>query len=99
MRRHPACMASRAAPSRSSSVTFLLMTSRRRCVPASGAKVRPPFLRPATNVAMSTPKESRRCEGMETRTPESAYSAFSRVRISRIWEWSVLESDVRLTSS
>ncbi len=53
-RRQPASKAARVARSRSSSVTFLLMMSRMRWLPASGAKVRPPFFSPATAAAMST---------------------------------------------
>ena len=75
------------------------MTLRKRCVPASGANVRPPFLRPATSSAMSTPNESRRCEGTEMRTPLPSHARLMRVRMSAICEWSVDESDVRLTSS
>ena len=98
-RRHPAANAASRAPNRSSSVTFLLMTSRRRCVPASGANVRPPFFWPATKPAMSTPNASRRCEGTDIRTPLPSHARLRRVRMSAIWEWSVDESDVRLTSS
>ena len=43
-----------------SSVTPLLMTSRMRWLPASGANVKPPFFSPATCSAMFTPKESKR---------------------------------------
>ena len=75
------------------------MTSRMRWVPASGANVRPPFLRPATKAAISTPNESRRWDGTEMRTPSPSVARFRRSRISPIWEWSVEESDVRLTSS
>ena len=98
-RRHPAANAASMAPNRSSSVTFLLMTSRRRCVPASGANVSPPFFCPATSPAMSTPNASRRCEGTEMRMPLPSQERFRRVRISAICEWSVDESEVRLTSS
>ena len=98
-RRHPALNAASNAPNRSSSVTFLLMTSRRRCVPASGATVRPPFFWPATSSAMSTPHESRRCEGTEMRTPFPSQARLMRVRIEAICEWSVDDNDVRLTSS
>ena len=98
-RRHPAEKAASRAEKKSSSVTFLLMTSRRRCVPASGANVSPPFFWPATSPAISTPNESRRCEGTEMRTPLPSQAWLSRARTSAIWEWSVEESDVRLTSS
>ena len=85
-RRQPAAKAASMAENKSSSVTFLLMTSRSRWVPASGAKVRPPFFWPATSSAISTPKASRRWEGTLTRTPAPAQSAFTRVNISAIWE-------------
>ena len=48
---------------------------------------------------MSTPNASRRCEGTDMRMPLSSQERFSRVRISAICEWSVDESEVRLTSS
>ena len=98
-RRQPAPNAASTAPNRSSSVTCLLMTSRKRCVPASGANVKPPFFWPATRPAISTPKLSRRCEGTEMRTPLPWNCLFKRVRTSAICEWSVEDSDVRLTSS
>ena len=61
-----------AAPrdSTSSSVTFLLMTSRRRWLPASGAKVRPPPLAPRPRPPPCPPRRRPgAATGMETRTP------------------------------
>ena len=74
------------------------MTSRRRWVPASGAKVRPPRLPPATAVAISMPKESRRWEGMETRMPCSPRLALRLLSMRAHCEWSVVERDVSETS-
>ena len=47
----------------SSSVTFLLITSRRRCVPASGAKVRDDLRTAATRSISSLEKLSTRSDG------------------------------------
>ena len=77
----------------SSSVTFLFMTSRRRWVPASGAKVSPVFLDAPTAAAMSTPKESSRWEGMLTFMPLAESSSFRPLSISAHCEWSVVERD------
>ena len=84
---------------RSSSVTPLLMTSRMRCVPASGAKVRPPFFSPATSLAISTPKESRRSEGSDTEMPLPDRFALSLRSTSSRLEWSVVDSEVSETWS
>ena len=99
IRRQPLRNAFSAAVSMSFSVTFLLMTSRRRWLPASGANVRPPRLDPPTSAAISTPNESRRCDGMDTRTPVPRTSSLSVCRICAHCEWSVVESDVSDTSS
>ena len=70
----PAKKAASVAANRSSSVTPLLITSRKRCVPASGAKVKP-VLRPfCTSSAKSTEKESTRSEGKDTAIPWAWYA-------------------------
>ena len=82
-----------------SQVTFLLMTSRRRWVPASAAKVRP-LLR--TLVVLSTmllEKLSTRSDGSDRLTWSASAQAFSRSRSSSNREWSEVERLVRLSSS
>ena len=74
----PAVNASVTARSRSSSVTFLLMTSRMRCVPASGAKVSPPFRTVCIFSRSSFKIESMRSDGKDTDTFCSAMSSMIR---------------------
>ena len=61
----------------SSSCTFLLMTSRRRCVPASGAKVRPLLRTEAILSVSSVEKLSTRSDGSETLTRSSSVQVCS----------------------
>ena len=82
-----------------SQVTFLLMTSRRRWVPASAAKVRP-LLR--TLVVFSTSdweKLSTRSEGSDRLTWSASAQLFSSSRMSSSREWSEVERLERLSSS
>ncbi len=66
---HPDSNASVAAAIRSSSVTPLLMMSRMRCVPASGANVSPVRRDFSTSRARAIENESTRREGNDTATP------------------------------
>ena len=61
-------------PKMSSSVTFLLMTSRSRCVPASGANVIELMRLLAT---YSASKLSTRVDGSEMATCRASHSGFS----------------------
>ena len=82
-----------------SQVTFLLMTSRRRWVPASAAKVKP-LLR--TLVVFSTrdcEKLSTRRDGSDRLTWSVSAQEFSSSRISSRREWSEVDRLERLSSS
>ena len=82
-----------------SHVTFLLMTSRKRWVPASAAKVRP-LLR--TFVVFSTSdseKLSTRRDGSDKLTWSASAQEFSSSRISSSREWSEVDRLDRLNSS
>ena len=83
----------------SSQVTFLLMTSRRRWVPASAAKVRP-LLR--TLVVFSIrlwEKLSIRREGSERLTCSLGAHSFRSSSSSSSWSWSEVDRLDRLSSS
>ena len=86
------------APSRSSSVTSLLITSRMRWLPASGASVRLCRFPCATASATRTEKVSTRVLGSEILRPRSPNSALSVSTISAICVWSVVLSDISESS-
>ena len=68
------------------SVMFLLITSRRRCVPASGAKVSPPVRTLETFCISSSEKLSIRSEGSERLTWASSVQERRSSVSSRILE-------------
>ena len=83
----------------SSQVTFLLMTSRSRWVPASAAKVRP-LLR--TRVVFSirlSEKLSIRSEGSDRLTCSAGAQLFRSSSSSSSWLWSEVDRLDRLSSS
>ena len=81
----PDSKASEQALSRSSSVTFLLITSRMRWVPASGAKVRPALRTDCIFSNSSFRRESMRKLGKATDT--RFFSIRSMISGSRSWRW------------
>ena len=74
---HPDLKAFVHAANKSSSLTPLLITSRMRCVPASGAKVRPLLRTCCTFFAISMEKLSMRKDGKLTLTCLSLNSSMS----------------------
>ncbi len=85
-RDQPEAKAASAAPKISSSVSCLRITSRSRCVPASGAKVRPVLRTSWILFASDTEKASARSEGSDTPTPCGPNRSTSRVTNSSMWE-------------
>ncbi len=85
--------------SSSASVWFLLMMSRMRWVPASGASVMLPFFCAAIRRATSTGTLSGRVEGSEICTRVGHSSSASAFTCSTIWVWSVVESEISEISS
>lgn len=85
---------------RSSSVTILLITLRIRSDPPSGAKVRPER-RPlrVSSLARVTLNASTRVDGSDSDVFEPSYRSARPLAMSRISEWSALDSDSRPTSS
>ena len=82
---HPDSKASEQALKRSSSVTFLLITSRMRWVPASGAKVRPALRTDCIFSNSSLSRESMRKLGRATDT--RFFSMRSMTSGNRSWRW------------
>ena len=83
----------------SSHVTFLLMTSRRRWVPASAAKVRP-LLRTLVVFSMRLwEKLSIRREGSDRLTCSFGAHSFRSSSSSSSWLWSEVDRLERLSSS
>ena len=71
----PAASASSAAENRSDSLTFLLITSRSRWVPASGVKVSPSLSPRLNPFSQTNGKESSRKDGRDRPIPQLPYLA------------------------
>ena len=82
----------------SSSVIPLLITSRNRWLPASGAKVKPDFRTRLTASASPTLKASARNDGRLTLTPLSTIARLILSVSSSEREWSAVDRDRSDTS-